>query len=364
MEIIFYGAGKWGREALERYKRRGSARGTLKGFADSKKTGDYCGYPIIPIAEADGQKVCVVITIQQPMIAGMVYNQLKRAGMERIYWFLNREEKEGAQGDFLEEECRDLSDFGPCVLPKVEMHIADHCNLNCKGCTHFSPVFEKELPDFEERMHDVALLKEKMPHIMLFSILGGEPFLNPEIGRYAAAIRALLPDTQIQIVTNGLLIPQLDGEILNTIREQGVVIQISEYRPTYRIRGRIQEKLDEYGVMYQIQPYEAKQKFIRPLSLSAHSRHPHACISDQCVNIWNGKIARCPTLMYIDRFNAAFDKSLPNEGILSLEDCPKGTELLALLERDVPLCRHCVRFETEWESCGGRPDVADFAGDD
>ena len=30
-----------------------------------------------------------------------------------------------------------------------EVHLVDHCNLNCKGCSHFSPVSEKKFVDVE-----------------------------------------------------------------------------------------------------------------------------------------------------------------------------------------------------------------------
>lgn len=26
----------------------------------------------------------------------------------------------------------------------IEIHIVEHCNLHCKGCTHFSPLAQKE----------------------------------------------------------------------------------------------------------------------------------------------------------------------------------------------------------------------------
>jgi hypothetical protein len=31
----------------------------------------------------------------------------------------------------------------------LEHHIVDHCNLNCIGCSHFSPLAEKWFEDFE-----------------------------------------------------------------------------------------------------------------------------------------------------------------------------------------------------------------------
>lgn len=376
--MLFYGAGNCGKEALDKYLERvpggddivqdtqekcnDALHGSeiLKGFIDSKKTGNYCGYPIISVSEIQEKDTNIVITIKDRYSAGEVYNRLKRIGINHIYWY-NGEDSRKLNGDFLQEECIDCSSWGECVLPKVEMHIADHCNLNCKGCTHFSPIFGKELPDFEARIRDVKLLKEKIPHILIFSILGGEPFLNPDVHLYMTEIRKILPDTYIRIVTNGLLIPQLKQEVFECIRKNEIVVQISEYKPTHKIIDRIEKKLKEYGITYYIQSCEDKQKFIKPLSLTDKSRYPQKCISEGCVNIWNGKIAKCPTLMYIDNFNKKFDKNLPNKGVMQLEDCPKGFELLDMLQKDVPLCRHCVCCEIEWEQCGINPTVTDFA---
>lgn len=362
MDMIFYGAGNWGQDALKEYKRKKTKRQELLGFADSNKTGSYCGYPIIPIHKINAKDTTIVIAANNPLIVTEIYNQLKKNGMEHIYWFINKSIS-GVNGDFLKDECMDCSNWGENVLPKVEMHIADNCNLNCKGCTHFSPVFGKELPELNDRIKDVINLKEKVSHIALFSILGGEPFLNPQIGQYIVEIRKILPDTYIDIVTNGLLIPSLDESLLRCMIENQVVVSISEYEPTHRAIARIEEQLSKYGVLYEIRKYEEKRKFIKPLSISGKSQYPNKCISDGCVNIWNGKIAKCPTLMYIDQFNKVFKQNLPNEGIMRLEDCPSGTELLDILQKDVPLCRHCVCCEIEWGQCGINPSVEDFASD-
>ena len=32
----------------------------------------------------------------------------------------------------------------PTHLRGFELHLVDHCNLNCRGCTHFSPLAEKK----------------------------------------------------------------------------------------------------------------------------------------------------------------------------------------------------------------------------
>lgn len=132
--------------------------------------------PIISIENVDRESAAVVITIESPFVVSEIYAQLRKQGIKNIYWYLNQNYRKSGEDDFLEAECVCADTWGDCVLPQAEMHIADHCNLNCKGCTHFSPIFEKELPDFKTRMKDVAWLKSKFSNVLYFSILGGEPF--------------------------------------------------------------------------------------------------------------------------------------------------------------------------------------------
>ena len=40
------------------------------------------------------------------------------------------------------------------VLDYVEFHLADHCNLNCAGCMHFSPYADHRLADIESVRRD------------------------------------------------------------------------------------------------------------------------------------------------------------------------------------------------------------------
>lgn len=358
MNILFYGAGKFGKLALDKFKQWDEKEIILNGFMDSNKVGTYLQYPIIPIEKLQDTDA-VVITIANPYIAIQIYYILRQKGVNYIYWFMNVEVKN--RRNFLSDTCTDMSKYGNYVLPQVEMHVADYCNLNCKGCTHFSPIFDKKFPDFKSRISDVKNLKEKFPYILQFSILGGEPFLNTQITMYITEIRKLLPDTYIQIVTNGLLIPKLENEIFECIRKNKIVVSVSEYAPTHKIIENIERKLNEFGVTYVIRDYDSKQRFNKPLSINENSQYPHQCISNGCVNIWDGKIARCPTLMYIERFNEVFKTRLPSEGIMNLCDCPGGKELLEILKQEVPLCRYCVRNEMEWGQCGKNPMIEDFA---
>lgn len=208
------------------------------------------------------------------------------------------------------------------------------------------------------------MIKEKFSHIIKFYLLGGEPFLNPEINKYICEIRELLPDSELYIVTNGLLIEKLPKETLECIKDNHVWISISEYKPTSKKIHTICDILNKYKILFEIRRAKDRQKFCLPLSLSEESKYPRTCISSICVTIWNGKISRCPQLMYISYFNTYFNTHLPESGVMELKNCATGDDLLAILKEDVPLCRHCVKNEIEWEICGRTPKLEDFAVND
>lgn len=360
MDIYVYGAGNQGEKIIEAARKYDDIN--ILCFVDSYKEEFLQGIPIKRLEDLDVRKdIPIVISIGKLYIAKSVYDILKEHAFEKIFWYSPKDHVYQKE-NFLLEQCIECSLWeGSRVLPQVEMHIIDSCNLNCRGCSHFSPIFSKELPDMQKRLEDVQKLKEKFDHIIRFYILGGEPFLNPELGKYVLEIHKLLPHTEIVVVTNGLLICKVDTEILRMIQMAGAIVSISEYTPTSKILDDVVNVLEQNCVLYEIRRATIKQSFNIPLSLDGNSKREKCCISDGCITIWNGKITKCPTLMYIEKFNEVFGTHLPSEGIYNLEECPEGEKLVKLLDRKVPLCAHCVLNEAEWAVCGKNPRLEDFA---
>lgn len=353
MEYIIYGAGKYGQWLVSNFQERDGVR--FQGFIDVNKRGRLDGLPIFTIDEARKEQK-VIISIRKPEVVRTVNDNLRNWGFENIFWYDNI-----SYAEKLEDALIDTSSWGENVLPYVEMHVSDCCNLNCKGCTHFSPLFNSLNANLENAMNDVKKLMRKVSHIMVFRLLGGEPFLNSELGNYVESLRSMLPDTCIQIVTNGLLIPKVKSEILECIRKNHVIVSISNYPPTKEKISEIMSCLDKHGVRYVISRYEDKAVFNKPLSIIPDIGYHYKCMSEGCVNIYNGKIARCPTLMYIFKFNHVFGTHLPEDGIVDLCDNLSGIQLLEKLNQPVPLCKHCIDNEIPWQKCGKVPLLEDFA---
>lgn len=357
-QVYFFGPGRWGRAAYEKWFRYPeAATHRLAAFVSSAGAGECCGLPVRGVAEiAPGS--LVVLTLSS--VSRELYLAMKAQGAARVYRFRNFHDTTG-EGSFFETECRELHYDDDSILPQVELHAVDHCNLNCRGCNHFSPLFPPELPDLSARLADVRLLKGKFSRIEKLLVLGGEPLLHPELPGFLDALRALLPETELYVVTNGLLLKNAGEALLDCFVRNAVVVEITAYPPTARILPALLARLSEKRIHHVVFDMLEGDLFYRPLSLSDNSRYPQHCTAGACTIVWKGRIARCAPLMFLPQFNKTFGADLPEAGVLSLSDCPDGGELLRLLERDVPLCRHCVATPVPWSPCGREPKLEDFA---
>lgn len=362
-EIHFFGAGKNGNKAYKILKRYYNDKNKLMTYVDNKKSGEYEGVKISKPHNID-KTSRVIITIENIKMVVEVYLELKQLGFTNMYWFVNYYNRPVECNDFVEDECIDISGWGNCIFPHMELHISDKCNLNCKGCTHFSPLYSEVGCEYDQVIKDVIRIKELFSTVARVDILGGEPFVNTDIAKYIVTLREMMPNTAMDIFTNGLLIPKLSDDVLQCIRDNNVYISITEYKPTHAIIDKITDKLDRFKIRYMIVPYDKRQLFNTPISTSEHSIHPQMCISNGCVTVANGMIARCPTLMYISKFNEYFNKNLPTEGIINLDDVKSGFELIPKFDEEVPLCKHCIKHDVEWSVCGKEMMLQDFAVED
>lgn len=115
--------------------------------------------------------------------------------------------------------------MGICGYDKpfeVEIQIIDHCNLNCNSCNHFSNISKEwYMSEIEFKFCLAKIKKELIPYgLKRIMILGGEPFLHPQLKEFCKYAHQLFLNTEINIdiLTNGI--------ILNTLPDE----EIQEYK--------------------------------------------------------------------------------------------------------------------------------------
>ncbi len=242
-------------------------------------------------------------------------------------------------------------------LSYLEFHVNDHCNLNCKGCSHFCPLIKDEVyTDLEQVKKDFIRLRQLIDYIKIIRIMGGEPLLNTKLDEYIKTVRDSYPLADIRIVTNGILIKSLSDRIWDSFRNNNVAIDISFYPPLIQRADDIISDIRSHGVtvgnIRNVSSFEKilheKKKIIFDKTIS--------CI---CNNLHDGYIASCQLVFYGKYYNARFNTDIPFEsGLINLYDERlNGKNLMMMLNRPFEACDYCNQasfginpVESKWES--------------
>ncbi len=252
---------------------------------------------------------------------------------------------------------------GKPYLAQVEIHIMDSCNLNCKGCSHFSNLFPRNtVYSYDSFVEDLSLLAQKVFLSTLF-LLGGEPLLNPHLSKYLYAARQIFPYAEIILVTNGLLIPKQSEATLKALRETKTFIEISLYAPTKKLLESIYQRMKGQDIHYEIRG--ERPTFTSFLGLTGTSDpylSQQSCMSAFCRYVRNGKLYKCPVDALSYKYREHFGVSLPPSEGISI-DSEDFDQKLSLLDNPVQLCRFCTEEARTFEwSPAPNPAKEDWFG--
>lgn len=229
------------------------------------------------------------------------------------------------------------------MIPYIETHIADECNLKCAGCSHFSGLSEvrhKDIDDFQREFKRLAEIEE----IQTIRIMGGEPLLNPDFMDYLRIARRFFPDSRVVLVTNGLLFLRLvpHRQELEALR---INVTVSDYHLGLHEEYSYTERHDK-GQMYNISLDPSG-------SQGAVEAFSHC---DLHLNGWtffqDGRMYPCCIAGCIRIFWKHFglDWGLTPEDLGIDIFTHTAEEIEAFLTQPIPLCRYCdtVRRETSY----------------
>ena len=167
------------------------------------------------------------------------------------------------------------------------LHIAEHCNLNCAHCSHFSPLAEKQLMPIKTFKRDIERMAELFNHeCELIQLYGGEPLLHPEIITLIEIARKNFTSGRIHILTNGILLAQQPPEFWKACHDNNIDVAVSHYNIDINL-PRIYELAKEYDVVFRCADYSLMKFQTMHIDLSGKS--------DGRKNFYGcGKLYTCP----------------------------------------------------------------------
>ena len=337
--------------------------GFLKNFVGNKTLPQnvYKDIPTIGIDEDFSiDKDSNIFITKKPMIMGDTIDYLRKQGYSNVYAV--SEEILFSSQDSVEEVFQyfDKIDFNIPFLNYLEMNIVDQCNLNCKGCAHFSNIYNNNYVDVDKFKEDLKTISDKF-YLYNFRILGGEPLLHPKISDLIKISRDVLKNSRIIIVTNGLLIDRLNEEILRTILDNNIIISISLYQPTYEKLESIEEILKQYNINYLInddyfKEPEVIEQFQTRLALEKKTEDNLAsefCYGRFCRFLRDGKISKCYYPLLIDILNEKYGTNfeISDDDYVNINDITDGWETIEKLNNPIPFCDYCREKaeDFDWE---------------
>jgi MoaA/NifB/PqqE/SkfB family radical SAM enzyme len=250
------------------------------------------------------------------------------------------------------------------------MHLADHCNLNCVHCSHYSPLAEPKFVDAGQYESDFKRLAELgADKLELIRLMGGEPLLNSNAASLAGIARKYFPECKIQIVTNGVLLLKQDEIFWRECGKNNIEIFISYY-PVSLDYNAINGAAKKYKIKLSFgKDDRIKTREMGKFELDLDGKQDfeksfRKCgAANGCANLREGKIYPCPTSAHIGIFNKRFGRNLElsEKDSVDIYRAESMDEIFEFLRKPVPFCRYCTNKggTTQWRA--SKKEITEWA---
>lgn len=258
-------------------------------------------------------------------------------------------------------------------IPQCSIHLVDHCNLNCKSCSHFSCLaqagdFELQPCDFHRDIRRLA--KITRGRVRILELYGGEPLLHPNVTEFMKLARRYFPHALIRLITNGILLPQQPPHFWRAVHRYKILISPTKY-PIYVNWEKVSELAQKYKCHLDFfggTGYFQKTLYHKPLDIYGLQNGPLSYINCQhtrCINLYQGRLYHCPVVAYIKYFNRQFNTNLQpceSDSLDIYEKHLKPADVFAYCARPIPFCRYCMSRQTTrghpWEQT--KKDISEW----
>ena len=243
-----------------------------------------------------------------------------------------------------------------------EINVAEHCNLNCQSCNHFSPLAKEIFLRTDRLEKDLqrisSLYGDDIGNVML---LGGEPLLHPEINEVLCISRKFLPHASISLVTNGLLLAKMDEDFWRLMKELDISLNVTVY-PIKFDYEKYERKARECGIKNNFDHSSlggrseiVKTTYLMPIrdvpAFNPYEMYARCEHANFCVALKEGRIYSCSFASNIHHYNEYFHKNIPESEEVSINIYENGRkEIDEYLKSPNKMCSHC-------DICGYKYDI-------
>ncbi len=242
-------------------------------------------------------------------------------------------------------------------LDTMEIHVADHCNMNCKNCSMFCGlVKEPKYADFMQTQNSLYILKGIFKHIKRIRVIGGEPLLNKELDKYLYMIRDIYPYSDIRVITNGILVTGMEDNLITAFKETSSKLVVTSYLPLIKKIDKINNFLKNKEINYEISDTITDfQKIYDYTGQQDEKLSFNACHwKGACATLYENQIAPCFVPFVIKYLAKSFDLNISPSGTMLLNaDNVDKDKIRKLFNTPFDMCKYCAPrgITSKWEMC-------------
>ncbi len=376
MNILIFGAGNAGKFLYDEIETK-AKNIHVCGFIDNKIQGSYKGTVIeSPEKLLPNKEVydAVFIAAGAQKTVKIAIDTIRSYGMREIYMLhdiagKNRLSPFDEMGNIAASRLRKVRfSLEKPTLPYFEVPITDQCNLNCKGCLFAcNAVGGNEHIAYNQIEKDALRMRELFYDVPWIRILGGEPLMHPRIMDILGLYRRVFKDSEIDLCTNGLLLPKLSEEFFRCLIQNSITIHVSGYKPTYNLLDKIDAILKKYNLNYTLLKRESFFKCYTLQRSGDEEGNFEKCMTSGCRELYNGRLLRCSGVIAFEKFNSQFGTAYETKENEDWFDIHRKNidpwELKSRLDKASYVCGYCDVDNAEefgWDYAGKDAKLSDY----
>ena len=202
--------------------------------------------------------------------------------------------------NFYKEMCKkdDYIKANILNLKSIDIQITERCSLKCKNCANLMQYYVRPVnSNFEELFESINKLMLAIDRLDEFRLLGGDPFMNKQIGEIIPKLCNYTKVKNVVVYTNATILPK--GKNLECLKDPKVILDITNYGDPSRKHDEFVDLLIKNKIKYstfrvtkwtdsgKILPYQTRPEEERK------KMFVNCCNSD-LLTVLHGKIFRCP----------------------------------------------------------------------
>lgn len=227
------------------------------------------------------------------------------------------------------------------TVPYVELAVTERCSLNCRACANLMPLYEspRHYP-LRDVLDQLDTLEKTVKSVLRLRVLGGEPFVYPELAGLLDDLCARAFVRSIEVVTNGTVLPR--PEIRKRLKHKKIVVITSDYGEMSRQKTALATVFKRERIRHRLLEYENWMDYgsIEPLGLSleAMEQSYRMCGAAGCKTLLKGRLHTCPRDAHLFNLGILSDKSES----FDINSCDPAALRAFYGQKTVSACDRCL----------------------